>query len=482
MTEKKKFLKIIKLNNVYGKVITNNPFIVKDLYNYFSMFVKDHWFQPKVKAGTWDGKIHLVWKNGTFPLGLYSEVLQFVKRNDLTIKVDKKLKNKTEIKNFNDITLSWLNSEWIPRTYQVEGALKAIRNRRCILEHATGSGKSLTLALTMMYFFITEECKKTLILVPSLGLIEQMKSDLISYGVPEEWIGKFNKDVKNRSHPIIISTWQSMCKQKKLTSQFDLLITDECHSLRGDVVRSVSENAINADIRIGCTGTMPDFKTDKYQVISTLGPILHIVKAKKLIEKGYISDIKIKLYHLNYPDELKKELKGADYTLEKEFIENYSPRNNVIKFITHKHVEKDHNILILATKLDHLDRIKEKLETDKMIKHIFLINGETPADEREKIRKFTNENKGVVIVASSGVFSTGISIKRLHSVIFASAGKSKRVTIQSIGRGLRLHREKKKLMLYDISDSFKYSEKHLEERVAMYTDAEFDLDMKEINL
>ncbi|MFW6130960.1 MAG: DEAD/DEAH box helicase family protein [Atribacterota bacterium] len=373
MKKDEKFLKIVKINNVYGRVITNDPFIIKDLYNYFSMFVKNHWFQPKVKAGTWDGKIHLVWKNGQFPLGLYKEVLQFVKRNNLKILIDKQLKIKTEIKDFEKITLEWLDENWIPRVYQIEGALKAIRNRRCILEHATGSGKSLTLALIMMYFFITEEVKKTLILVPSLGLIEQMESDLISYGVPHDWIGKFNKDIKDKKQPIIISTWQSMAKQKKLTEQFDLLITDECHSLQGDVVRSVSENAINADIRIGCTGSMPDFKTDKYQVTSTLGPVLHIVKAKKLIDQGFISDIKIKLYHLIYPDYIKKELKGADYHLEKDYIENYNPRNNIIKFITHKHAEKDQNVLILATKLDHLDKIKESLENVKSIKHLFLI-------------------------------------------------------------------------------------------------------------
>lgn len=260
------------------------------------------------------------------------------------------------------------------------------------------------------------------------------------------------------------------------------ICVSNCHGLKGDVVRSVSENAINADIRIGCTGTMPDHKCDKFQIISTLGPVLHTVTPRELIDKGHASNIIIKILHLIYPDEVKKELKGAPYEIEKSFLETYKPRNNVIKFICNKHMNLDHNILILANKHTHVDELYEQMQKIKSADHVFLVTGKTDPKERERIRLFTNENKRVIIIATSGVFSTGISIKRLHGIIFAEAGQSKIRTFQSVGRGLRLHNEKKKLTLYDISDSLKYSERHLETRIDFYTRAEFDMDVKEVYL
>jgi len=478
----KKYLKIKKLNNVNARIITNHPFIMNDVINHFSVYIENYWFQPKVKAGLWDGKIRFVNKDGTFPIGLLKQVYNFVKSDELDIQLDKDLVKYSSLDNFDNILESWLSSEWIPRTHQIDGAKKIIKYRRGILEHATSSGKSLTIAIIAMHFLLTKEINKVLILVPTLGLIEQMRSDLISYGIKEDMIGRFNGECKDKNQSIIISTWQSMCKQKELSKEFDMLICDETHSLKGDVVRSVSENCINAEIRIGCTGTMPDHKSDEYRVISTLGPVLHRVTTKELIEKGDASDIAIKILYLNYPEEVQKQLKNAPYELEKKYLESSKPRANIIKCVCKKHLEKEHNILILVNKLDHADFIYNNLKELNCCDHIFLVTGDVDPEERERIRKFTNINKKVIIVATSGVFSTGISIKRLHAIIFAAAGKSKIRTLQSVGRGLRLHKEKNKLFLYDIGDSLKYSDAHLDKRIKFYDKAEFSIDVKDIQI
>jgi superfamily II DNA or RNA helicase len=260
------------------------------------------------------------------------------------------------------------------------------------------------------------------------------------------------------------------------------ICVSNCHGLVGSVVRSVSEAAINADIRIGCTGSLPDHKCDQYQIINSIGHVIDVVTSRQLIDMGHATDIKIKIFHLNYPETVIKELRGCSYDMEKAYLETYVPRNNVIKFIANKHMEKDHNMLILVNKLDHASEIYNIMQTLKSKEHVFLVTGEVDVIEREHIRKFTNENKRVIIVATSGVFSTGISIKRLHAVVFAAAGKSKIRTIQSIGRGLRLHKEKNMFLLYDISDSLKYSERHLEKRIGFYEKAEFNMDIKEIQL
>lgn len=250
MTQKR-YLKIVKLDNVTARIITNHPSIMSDVYHFFSIYIDKYWFHPKVKTGIWDGKIPFVHKNGQFHIGLLKFVYRFVQRNDLVIKIDPELTKRTDISNFEAVTLEWLKPEWIPRQHQVAGALKAIKYRRGILEHATASGKSLTIALIAMHFLITEEVTKCLILVPSLSLIEQMKTDLISYGVPEEWIGRFSGKVKDAKQPIIVSTWQSMCRQKKMTAEFDLLLADEC--LHPSTLISIADGSKKpiSDIEVG---------------------------------------------------------------------------------------------------------------------------------------------------------------------------------------------------------------------------------------
>lgn len=475
------WLHIKKLNNVEGIVYTNHPTIMNSLYNFFNVFAEGYRFMPKYKAGVWDGKIPFLKRNGTFPLGLARHVYRFCQQDGLEIIVDPQITNKNEIDedHFNTIIDKWMTEEINPRDYQLEGSIKACIYQRGILEHATSAGKSLTMSIICMYNIITDNCKKILVLVPSLGLVEQLSNDFIEYGVPPDWIGKFSGLEKNTEEKIIISTWQSMHKQGELIKEFEGIIGDECHSQKANVVRSIAERAVNCKLRIGCTGSMPDEKSNKWLIEGTFGPVLHQVTAKFLIDHEYAADIRVRVPFIIYPDEIKEKLKGIPYDMEKKWLEECPARNKLIKKLTEKHVEKGHNILILADHLDHIDTIEALINEIPGAK-VYKVTGEVDAREREKLRKFTNENEKVVLVASYGVFSTGISIKRLHAITFASAGKSKIKTMQSIGRGMRLHKDKDHVVLYDIGDDLKYSKKHLLHRVTIYEKSQFNFDMFEV--
>jgi len=484
---KERWLHIEKIDNINARVTTNHPSIFGELYNHLSYFVENYRFMPKYKMGMWDGKIYFMQKNGIFPIGLLKYVYKFVKQNGIKITIDKSLTEKKVITDFADITETWLGENengdpWVPYNHQISGALNALKYNRCILEHATSAGKSLTMALIIMYKLLKRQNKKILVLVPSTGLVKQLTSDFIEYGISPEWIGNFYGGQKDTEEQIIISTWQSMCRQKELVKTFDMLICDEVHNLRGNVVRSVADNAINANTRIGCTGTLPDPKVDKMRIEGSLGPVVHKVTARDLIDDGHASDVLIKLAYIFHKKDIKKKIKGLPYDDERKFLEEYEPRNKVIRHIVKTHHKADHNCLVLVDHIEHVERLEELLKTLGEDRHIFVVTGKTKPDEREKIRKFVNKNKKCLIIATYGVFSTGISIKRLHAVIFGSAGKSKIKTLQSIGRGLRLHKEKSKLMLYDIGDDLYYSNRHLQKRLEIYEKSKFDIIVDEINL
>ena len=467
-----------------------------DLYKYFNIPAKEFWFNPKYKAGIWDGRIPFMHKNGLFGIGLLDQVIKFVRRDDLDISVDKQLVEKIESDDFTEVTEQWLNEEWIPRPHQIKGAKLALRNKRCILEHATSSGKSLTIAMVAMYRLLKGHSQKVLILVPNLGLIEQMINDFTGYGIPPEDMGRFSGKVKDTEQKIIVSTWQSLVNNKKLASTFDTIICDETHGLKAKVVREVAESVCNADVRIGCTGTMPDDKSEKMLITSMLGPVIHQISAKYLIDNKLASDISIKIVYIKYPKSYEKKIKNivlknskisptsSTFNCEKEknFIEDNTYRTGVINEICKKHTDKEHNVLILINKKDHGKYLYDHISKGGTVNNVFYIDGDMNIKERERIRQYANKNKGVIMIATSGVFSIGISINRLHAIIFAEAGKSKIRTLQSVGRGLRLHTEKKKFILYDIGDSFKYSEKHLEGRLKMYAKAEFPVDIIELEV
>ena len=128
--------------------------------------------------------------------------------------------------------------------------------------------------------------------------------------------------------------------------------------------------------------------------------------------------------------------------------------------------------------------MKSKLKTDR---NIFFIAGETSVEDRESIRQIT-EVENSIIVASSGVLSTGVNIKNLQSLIFAHPYKGKIRNLQSIGRVLRLDDKENKAILFDVVDDlswkkhYNYGLKHWKERVKTYTNEKFDYNIREITL
>lgn len=487
---------IVKVNNVYGQVITEDPDLIDRLYHLFGVPAHNFHFHPKYKAGMWDGKIRFVKRDGTFTNGLLSDIIGFLKKQseyvlDVDPLYDSDFPNKEELKeDFIKVT-SELECPYVPRYYQMRGAVKSIYLKRCINEHCTGSGKSLTIALTINYLMNKFPDYKFLVLVPRLDLVEQLTEDMITYGIKKDLLGKFTGKIKDINNRIIISTWQSIYTETVFLQSFNVFICDEAHSLKADVVRSVGENTINAQYRIGFTGTLPeDFKkAERLLITSILGPVSDIVTTDTLIKEKSISDIIIHVPFLNYDkttvSDIKKNQKMLEprdaHRYEQKFIFEHEKRNDLIVNITKKVIKEGENTLILVSKLDHSSIIIKKLKEAGIDPYI--VNGEIKdLKERNKIRHDIENEGGKVIVATVGVYSTGISIKRLHAIIFAAAGKSKIQTLQSVGRGLRMHESKEKLKLFDIADNLPYSGKHLQLRLEYYAKNNFNVKIKEMDI
>ena len=224
-------------------------------------------------------------------------------------------------------------------------------------------------------------------------------------------------------------------------------------------MRLILEKCINAEYRIGYTGTLPEGRSNLYNIFGFLGPKVYDIGSKILMDKGILSKMDIINVKMKYPEDVVKKNKKLDYFEEESFIIKYKKRNKVIKKII-DNIPDGQNTLLLVKRIEHLDLILEYLEDnldDKFI--IENISGKTKPEEREAIRNLMEKEKNVILVATFGTLSTGVSINNLHNVMFASSYKSKIKVLQSIGRGLRTHISKDKVIIWDLVDDMSYKKR-----------------------
>ena len=161
-------------------------------------------------------------------------------------------------------------------------------------------------------------------------------------------------------------------------------------------------------------------------------------------------------------------------------------RNAFVKNLT---LSLKGNSLVLFNLVEKHGKVLFKMiEAEKGNRKVFFVYGGTDVEVRESIRAITEEENDAIIVASYGTFSTGINIRNLHNVIFASPSKSRIRNLQSIGRGLRKGDNKESAVLFDISDDFRvgkftnFTLKHFVERVKIYEDEKFTYKFYNIEL
>ena len=200
------------------------------------------------------------------------------------------------------------------------------------------------------------------------------------------------------------------------------------------------------------------------------------------MRQGHLSQLDIQCLILKHPPQT-----FETYNDEIEYLISHDQRNNFIKNLA---LDLKGNTLVLFQRVEkHGAILYEKINKNKSEDHkVFFVHGGVDAEERELVREITERENNAVIVASYGTFSTGINIKNLHNVIFASPSKSRVRNLQSIGRVLRKGKGKVKATLYDISDDCStksrrnYTLNHFIERIKIYNEEKFNYDIITIQL
>jgi len=483
-------LVISKKNEVFLDVQAE-PHVYYELADQFTFEVPGAKFSPAYKKKFWDGKIRLfnIQKKEIY-VGLLDRVIQFCKDHGynyefrdnkhygLPFEVNEMI-SKGGVKDYMTAI-----SKHKPRDYQIDGVYDALRHNRKLLISPTASGKSLMIYAIVRYFVETK--KNTLIVVPTTSLVEQMYKDFADYG----WdVGSFCHKIyagreRETNSQVIITTWQSIYKlPRKYFERFSVVVGDEAHQFKSKSLISIMTKLADAKYRYGFTGTLDGTETHKWVLEGLFGPSYKIIKTDELMKKGHLATLDINVLLLKHPPN-----KFENFEEEVQYIITHNRRNNFIKNLA---LDLKGNTLILYARVEaHGEPLYELINNNNTIENrrVFFIHGGVDTEDREEVRQITERENNAIIVASYGTFSTGINIKNLHNVIFASPSKSRIRNLQSIGRVLRKGDNKTKATLYDIADDISYKSRknytlnHLIERIKVYNEENFNYDIVNIPL
>jgi superfamily II DNA or RNA helicase len=464
--------------------------LAQELSEYFTFFVPGYQFTPAYKNRIWDGKIRMLdLRTSKMYHGLVPYIEKFCEERNYKIFVEPKV-NLTEnfsIKEAKEF-VSTLNVPFEPHDYQLSSFVHAIRNKRILLLSPTASGKSFIQYLILRKIQ-DSDFKKGLLIVPTTSLVEQMYSDFESYGYDAEqychrqYAGKDKFSTKF----LTITTWQSIYKNPpEYFEQFDFVLGDEAHQFKAKSLTTIMTGLNRASYRIGCTGTLDGTQTHRLVLEGLFGPVYKAVTTKELIDNDHLASFKIKCLVLKYDEAVCKIARDWDYHTEMDYIVGNAARNQFIKNLA---LSLKGNSLVLFQFVEKHGKILYQLiNEEKKKRKVFFVFGGTDVEVRESIRAITEKENDAIIIASYGTFSTGINIRNLHNVVFASPSKSRVRNLQSIGRGLRKGDNKEEAVLYDIADDFRvgkftnYTLKHFVERVKIYDDEKFEYKFYNIEL
>ena len=480
---------ISKKNEVYLR-IEGEQHLHKELSEYFQFEVPGAKYMPQYRRKFWDGKIRLYSPGtGEIYVGLYDYLADYLEEKgyEFFLKDSQFYGLPNEEENY--VTpegiatfVKHLRLPFKARDYQLKAIFQAIKQRRKLLLSPTGSGKSLIIYGLVRWHRAAK--RNVLIIVPTTSLVSQLKQDFKDYGwnanayVHEIMQGR----EKYTEKPVVISTWQSIYKEKKnFFERFDVVIGDEAHLYKAKSLTGILAKCHDVKYRVGLTGTLDGMQCHQLILEGLFGRCDKVTTTSDLMKKGQLTPLKVKICMLEHG-----HVPFDSYHQEIDYLISHSKRNN---FICNLAIDVSGNTLILFNYVEkHGEPLWEMLNSKVQEgTKVFFIHGGVDAVAREEARKICEKETNAIILASYGTFSTGINIRNLHNVIFASPSKSRVRNLQSIGRVLRKGDNKAQAMLYDIADdcsrgqSYNYTFRHLIERMKIYDEEKFDYEVTKVS-
>lgn len=473
----------------------------------FKKRIRGHFWNPLVKKKIWDGFVYF-FKNNMIPSGLWLELEKMCTTYSFPLEINGM--DRLIDKDFDEAGFRLWVEEFFsdhptykPRDYQIDSAVKILRFKISSSQIATSAGKTLIAFIVWGWLKHLDLKKasnkgtKMLIIVPNVTLVMQLKEDWDEYNrdklplkIRQVYGGSRDNDI---NVDVIVGTFQSLVR--KTVNYFkgmDVIFVDEAHQAKTTSIKAVLSKCLDSEYRFGLSGTLQeDESADFWTVTALLGPVVHNISPKFLFKEGYATPVKFKIIVLQYKNEeirkklynirKSRQLEGsAILALEKNMVVQSRARFNFIVNLAKK-TTKNTLILFSNVKDQYGKKLFESIK-ENTDKECFYVDGSVGKDQRDFFKKEMEEGSNRVLIASFTTFSTGISIKNIHNIIFVESYKSEIIVKQSIGRGMRQMAEgKDSFQIIDIVDDMCYEKssnflyKHAKTRLEYYKQYSTDI-------
>jgi len=483
-------MRISKKNEVYLVLNDLDPSTKQELTEFFTFEVPGAKFMPQFKNRMWDGKIRLFSPaTGQIYVGLLSYIKNYCSRNGIDYTLSDEVEDERNVER--SVVSGFVKSlkpkskgkSLKVRDYQIDAVHHAVSRHRALLLSPTASGKSLIIYALVRYYKMMGV--RTLILVPTTSLVEQMYTDFEDYGwssgtyCQKIYQGHDRKVTKD----VVISTWQSLYKMpKKYFEDFGCVIGDEAHMFKSKSLTGIMTKLHQCKYRFGLTGTLDGTLTHRLVLEGLFGTAENIVTTKELIDRKTLADLTVKCIVLKHKNIREK----MTYAEELEYLATNEKRND---FIVNLLQHLDGNTLCLFQLVEkHGKPLYDQVQETITDRKTFFVYGGTDTSEREEIRGTVENEKKSIILASYGTFSTGINIRNINNIVFSSPSKSRIRVLQSLGRGLRKTDTKHSVLIFDIADDISHNNtrnftlNHFSERISLYNEQQFDYQISKVKL
>jgi superfamily II DNA or RNA helicase len=463
-------------DEVWANISGVLPNEIEYLWNKFGVFVEGYFFAPKYKLGQWDGKIRFFEKTGKTYLRLLEEIIPYLEGWNYDIELRDLRPAVSPVEPTMQIDWfaghQWPNGKNIQlRDYQVAAINDAIINTGGIILAATGAGKTLMTAA--ISDILGKQELRVMTVVPSADLVTQTVTTYRACGLD---VGVYSGSEKDYHHQHVVSTWQALQNNPGILEMFQAFIWDESQGAKADVAKKIlNDHAKHIAWRFGVTGTLPKPESDQMAIHATIGKVVHEISAKWLQDNGYLAKVEIEPVEIGDKAVLKeanKKFGGGDdefpdYSAETAYLAKNEARMDFIADLIIAKQRQFGNTLVLVNSIKFGEKLAKKINDS-----VFLY-GATDGDIRKEWYDLFETRDDLIVVASSGIASTGISIDRVFCLMVVDAKKSFVRTIQSIGRGLRKSHDKDFVHVADVYSNLKFSKKHAKERAKWYAEVQY---------
>lgn len=473
----KKIATITLLDEVSALVSGLRISEINYFFEEYGLLTKNHFFDPKFKLGRWDGKIRFFSKGCKTYVQLLPDIIPVLKDRGYSIEL--KDERYPFSLNIDPVDVDYFKSYgWELGDHQVRAINSILTNgNNGIIRVGTGGGKTIITAVLCDLY--VKAGVKLIIIVPSEDLVLQTEAEIGQFSFST---GVYYGKKKETDKDVIVSTWQSLNANRQILTMFGGILVDECHGANTSTKLSslLGNEGKNHPIRIGLTGTLPDYHTDKLTVLCHLGPVRAVVKSSELIDKGWLSQLNLVMYQFkeDFKEEYAEYIKSLDsdhenkeltysqyknkvlfpvFDAEKRYLNFNNERLEVICKSVKILTEQYGNTFILVNTIEMGKKVAKMLGEDA----IFI---SSKIKNRGEIYDLFKTNKNMIAIATLSLASTGLNIPRIFNLVTIDQSKSFIRVVQTIGRGLRKAEDKSRVNVFDFHSDTKYAKRHYNER------------------